>query len=661
MKSAGKILIVDDSHESLGLLSAILESEGYSVRPADSGELALEAVSLSPPELILLDSRMPGLKGPEVCRRLKSRKESRDIPVIFLSASREFNDRLEALQAGAVDFINKPFHREELLARLATQLELARLRQNLEQRVAERTRELEITNEKLNSELEAHRKSEWELRESEHRFRSIADGTPAGIAVFDKAGRLIYAGKWIQTFLGIGLQELAEDGWFRAVHPDDAPGLYQEISSAVQEQRSSHVVHRLRRSDGEYRWMASTASPRFVSGEFAGHVVVSLDISEMRRAQEQALANQKLESLGVLAAGIAHEFNNLLSTVLAHSELALSEVPTGTPVHESVSTISTVALHAAEIVSQLMAYAGAADTGTPEPVDLSAVIHDMVKLLRVSVSRGASLELNLARNLPPVWVNPGRVRDVILVLVTNASEALMGQAGVVRISVAKETSGALPSGLNQGDYIVLEVSDTGCGMTEEVMSRIFDPFFSTKFIGRGLGLASSLGVVRGAGGAITVDSSPGQGSTFRVWLPCADPLARNNEPALSPAAAKRSGWILLVDDEDGLRLAASNALQREGYSVMVARDGTSAIDLIARHAHEVEVAVLDMALPGLSGLEVCRELRRLKPDVPVIFTSALKPDEARGPISERFLQKPYRLRELVHAIRDIMPPSGPIP
>ena len=188
MKSPGKILIVDDSAESLKIVLQILADEEYEVRPADSGELALAAVAINPPELILLDMKMPGMDGVEVCRTLKSRAETRNIPVLFLSAAMDFEDRLQALQCGAVDFINKPVRREELLARVKNHLELARLQRDLEQQVAERTAELDSANDQLRSELEARRRVEEELRESEQRFRYIADSAPAGIFLFSPKG-----------------------------------------------------------------------------------------------------------------------------------------------------------------------------------------------------------------------------------------------------------------------------------------------------------------------------------------------------------------------------------------------------------------------------------------------------------------------------------------
>jgi two-component system, cell cycle sensor histidine kinase and response regulator CckA len=662
--SKGKILIVDDSEESLKLLSGTLSAEGYDVRPADSGELALAAVTLSPPELILLDMRMPDMSGLEVCRRLKSLEESRDIPVIFLSASLDFDDRLEGLQSGAVDFINKPFRREELLARLRTHLELARLRKDLEGRVAERTADLAAANEQLQSQLEAVRRAEEELRESEQRFRSIADTAPAGIALFSPEGLPTYASKWLSTFLGVTMNQLAADNWLRFVHPEDSNRLIEETGAAIREQRSSQIEHRLLRCDGEYRWVAVTATPRFFNGEFSGHIVIALDITELKRSQERALANQKLESLGVLAAGIAHDFNNLLSTILTYTDLALPEIPDESPAHESVSTIATVALRASEIVTLMMAYAGRADLGAFEPVDLPALIEEMAQLLKVSVAKATALRLNLEKGLPPIWANAAQLRQVVLNLIVNASEALETRTGTAAVSTSRiqVRQGSDPAEsrqfeLRDGDYVLLEVSDDGCGMTEDTKTKIFDPFFSTKSLGRGMGLAAVQGIVRGAGGAIGVVSAPGQGSTFKVWLPCSDRKQQDRVRTPLLPSDWAAGTVLLVDDEDALRVAEARALRREGFSVLEAHDGLAAVQLFANHSSEIGIVVLDMTLPGLSGDDVCGEIRRLKADVPVLFTSAQSStgaDDLRRPTGQRFLGKPYRLRELAQTIREMM-------
>ncbi len=661
MSSAGKILIVDDSEESRELLSEILAGEGYDARPADSGELALAAVAVSPPELILLDMRMPGMNGIEVCRRLKSRAESRDIPVIFLSASVDFGDRLEGLESGAVDFVNKPFRREELMARLKTHLELARLRKDLEHRVAERTAQLQTANDQLKSELERRRRTEEELRESEHRFRSLADTAPAIIFMADQKGLVTYVNQWGLTFTGRTLEQLAGNGYLDLVHPEDASRARETVAGASRERRPYQLEYRHRRFDGEYRWLAETGNPRFLHGEFAGHIGVILDVTELKRSQERALANQRLESLGVLTAGIAHTFNNLLSTILAHADLAIDEIPSESPAHENVSTIATVALRGSEIVNLLMAYAGHAEPDTSEPVEFSSLILAMVHLLKESVPRLTSFNVNLSKEPTPIWANAGQIRQVVLNLIVNAYEALEARSGTVTLATAKvrvnhDSPESRPPGLGDGDYVLFEISDTGCGMTEEMQAKIFDPFFSTKFLGRGLGLASAQGIVRAAGGAISLVSSPGQGSAFKVWLPFwSGRLDRKN--GMPEGRSNQAGVVLLVDDEDRLRLEASSALQREGFAVMASRDGLAALELFGKYYNEIEAVVLDLPVPGLSGPVVCNEIRRLKPEVRVLFTGIEGGDESSELTNERFLQKPYSLTELVHTLREMMAPA----
>ena len=368
------------------------------------------------------------------------------------------------------------------------------------------------------------RNAEDQLRESEERFRTIADSVPAGIVLLNAEGRSAYGSKWLLTFLGITTEQLVAGDWLQAVHPEDSDRLVMEMAAAGRDQRASQIEHRLRRCDGEYRWVAVTASPRLINGEFAGHIVLILDITEIKRGQEQALANQKLESLGVLAAGIAHDFNNFLSAILGDAHLALLEIPDESPAHENVSSITTVAQRASVIVRLMLDYAGRGEATGFEPVDLSSLVEEMVRLLRVSIPRTTSLRMNLPKNLPNTWACAAQIRQVVMNLVINGSDALEARPGTVtlttsRVSVGHEPVEPRPPDIGDGDYLLLEVADTGCGMTEEVKARIFDPFFSTKVHGRGLGLASVQGIIRGMGGAISVVSAPGQGSTFRVWFP----------------------------------------------------------------------------------------------------------------------------------------------
>jgi signal transduction histidine kinase len=287
------------------------------------------------------------------------------------------------------------------------------------------------------------------------------------------------------------------------------------------------MEYRLRRADGKYRWFLDRGTPRFSGGVFLGYVGSCLDISDLKRAQEEALSRQKLESMGLMATGIAHDFNNLLGTILASADLLSTEQVEGLSSVEEVDRIKTAAIRGAELIRELMIYAGH-ESPAFEPVNFEALVNEMLHLLKVAISKRVTLKTDLGKDLPPVRASSSQLRQLVLNLITNASDAIGDRAGEIRISaqlvkIAGEPAASLPD----GDYLRLEVSDTGSGMTREVRPRIFDPFFSTKETGRGLGLAVVHGIIRAHGGAINVTSKSGKGTTFEVLLPCANGLPRD--------------------------------------------------------------------------------------------------------------------------------------
>jgi PAS domain S-box-containing protein len=528
------ILVVDDDSYSLRLLTDTLTGGGYRVRPADSGELALASVGAIAPGLILLDIRMPGMDGFEVCRRLKADPKSRGIPVIFLSAVGQVEDRVLGLSLGAADFITKPFQAPELLARVHVHMELGRLRADLEEQVAERTAELRRANERLSLELEERGRAERELRESEERFRNLANRAPVGIWVTDAERMVTFYNRRALAFLGRKTADMVTRGWTGCVHPEDLADVSSKFHSAVVAGRSFRIECRVRRANGKYRCILNTGIPRFIGGVYSGHIGTSLDITDLKRTHEQTVVNQKLESLGVLAGGVAHDFNNLLGSIMAEADLALGDLPEDSSSRPNIERIAAIATRASEIVNLLMTYAGDRDL-TIEPVDLSKVTAEVLYLIRPPLNKTAVLDVNLGKNLPSVQANTAQIRQVVLNLITNAWEALKGQPGKITVStgqvrIGKATAAERKLDLPAGDYCYLEVADTGCGMSEQTQSKVFDPFYTTKFMGRGLGLAAVQGILRSHGGAISVVSAPGKGSTFEVLLPRATKRVKQRRP-----------------------------------------------------------------------------------------------------------------------------------
>jgi ligand-binding sensor domain-containing protein/signal transduction histidine kinase/CheY-like chemotaxis protein len=399
------------------------------------------------------------------------------------------------------------------------------------------------------------------------------------------------------------------------------------------------------------------------------------EIAERARAEEERRAldrrmqdAQRLESLGLLAGGIAHDFNNLLVGILGQAGLAEMDLPIESPVREQVQQIERAATRAAELTSQLLAYSGRGRF-VLERVDVSALVAEMAKLLETVIARNVEIEFRFAPDLPAIEADPAQIRQVVMNLLTNASDALGGQPGRITVTTdvwhASEpvpVSADVARGdhaLSPGAYVRLVVHDTGCGMDAATVSRIFDPFFTTKFTGRGLGLAAVQGIVRGHHGAIQVGSTPGAGTTFEVLFPALDRPAPSVPVATLPARiGEGRGSILLVDDEASVRSVGRMALERAGFEVVLASDGREALGVYQQIGDRIDCVLLDLTMPKLSGADTLRELRAIRPDVRVVLSSGFTEQDAVGRVigtpAHGFIQKPWKPEALVRAIESAL-------
>ncbi len=387
---------------------------------------------------------------------------------------------------------------------------------------------------------------------------------------------------------------------------------------------------------------------------------------EQRKLEGQIHHAQKLESLGVLAGGIAHDFNNLLMGVLGNASLALADLPPESPARESVAHIEQSALRAAELARQMLAYSGKGKF-IIQRLNLSKVVEEMSHLLQVSISKKAFLHYNFANSLPAVEGDPTQIRQVIMNLITNASDAVGEKSGIITISTGAmhvDSSYLSETYLNDdlpaGYYVYVEVSDTGCGMDEETRSKIFDPFFTTKFTGRGLGMAAALGIVRGHKGAIKVYSEVGRGTTIKILFPACDlpEEEASNQTGKNEMEWKPSGTILVVDDEETVRVVCQRILEGRGFRVLTADDGLSGLQLFRQEADQISLVLLDMTMPHMDGEETFREMRQIRPHVQVILTSGYSEQDATGRFAGKglagFIQKPFFPATLLGKIREIM-------
>lgn len=382
---------------------------------------------------------------------------------------------------------------------------------------------------------------------------------------------------------------------------------------------------------------------------------------ERSRLETQIQAAQKLESLGVLAGGIAHDFNNILVGILGNADLAMMDLAPESPVRRRLAGIIEASERAADLTNQMLAYSGKGRF-VVEHVDITNLVQEMTHLLEVSASKKAVIKYDLAPGqLPPVEADVTQIRQVLVNLVTNASEALGAGVGIITIRTRSMycdrdylRSTYIDEELPEGQYVVLEISDTGCGMDSETLEQIFDPFFTTKFTGRGLGLAAVLGIIRGHKGAVKVYSEPGHGTSFRILLPAVE-AATKQTPGAAGQSQVVAGTVLLVDDEEIVRDLASDMLRRLGLEVIVAADGVEALELYAERGDALSLVVLDMTMPRMNGEEAFRRMKRLRTDIPILVTSGYNEQEAierfAGQGLAGFIQKPYQFNAFGDAVR----------
>jgi len=477
---------------------------------------------------------------------------------------------------------------------------------------------------------------------SQAALRMLVDQVPAIIAMFDRELRVL-------SVSGSGLREMG-------VTPDqsigrrltDMPGVGPAVVRRAQIALTGQRVHF--EEIVLDRTLALSMAPVREDDEIVGAVSVAVDVTLARRLEARVQAAQRAESLGLLAGGVAHDFNNLLVAMLGNADLALLELAPGSSARAAVESIRTAALRAAELTTQLLAVSGR-HVGAAAPVDLAGLVDELVMLLRPTFPDGVAVDVSVAPDLARVRADATQLRQVVLNLITNARDAV-GSRG--RIEIAAEAadhdgeahdSDVISPGA--GRYVLLRVVDDGPGIDARTRNRLFEPFFTTKPTGHGLGLAAVLGVVRGHGGGLRVDSAPGHGAQFLVWWPTA--------PQDAPArAGKRHCTILVVDDEPMVRDVVCRMLEDAGCRTIAAHDGESALDLARRPDLAIDVAILDLTMPGISGRDTLAALRDLRPTLPVIACSGFDRDRREVSGVAGFLPKPFRFEQLVQMIDRVL-------
>jgi PAS domain S-box-containing protein len=673
-----RLLAIDDSPTYLQYLSQELSAESYAVEKAASAEEGLALMARETFDCVLVDLEMPGLDGIEVCRRITELRRNSQSPLVtvVVTGHEDKENMTRSLEAGADDFVGKSADISVLKARIRALLrrkffmeenrrileelknkeleavraraekEAAEVRATMAEKLAESSREIEEANRRLREALEV--------------TRAITDNAAEALFLLDAGGRVTFVNPAAERMFGFSLGELLGQVLHEKIHkvrPDGTPypadecPLMQSFRTAATFTEQEDVLLRKDGASVEVSW---SSAPVLENGKVRAAVLVIHDISERKRSEEKLRLAQRLESIGLLAGGVAHDFNNILTGIMGNASLIEEDLPPAAA--DRIRAVIDGAEKAANLTRQLLAYAGKGQF-VIEQIDFSELVRDMTGLMRLSVPKNVELLYSLRDRLPLILADPGQIQQIVMNLVINAGEAIGPEGnGTVWVSTGVQelqqpVTDAAGMQAAPGCYVFLEVKDTGCGMDSQTRTRIFEPFYTTKFTGRGLGLAAVSGIIRSQKGAIFVDSAPGAGSTFRVLFP----VTRTSNDQPGQAGGARRPKVLVVDDEQTVRDFLKAALEQHGYSVLLARDGSDGIELWQQHRDEIVLVLLDLVMPVIGGQQMLAEIKRRDPGAKVLLTSGYNEEEAKRLCARyegtAFIQKPYSARALLEHVQ----------
>jgi PAS domain S-box-containing protein len=637
------VLVVDDDEQLGQTVCDILRLHGIESVAAHTGAGGLELASTSEAEfsVALIDLRLPDMYGLDVVAKLHDIAEFTEIVVLTGNAS--LDSAIEALRENSFDYLVKPVAPDLLVSTV--------------QRGFRRWR---------------HRRAEEELLRDRERFQLVVEALSDVVTVVLPDGTIQYQSPSAQRVLGYDPGSLASHPFVDHVHPAEVDAVRAALRRAEAGAGPARAFEfRFQRSDGAWALLEGAARRLHERGD-SPIVVTSRDITERRRLERELSQAQKMETIGRLAGGIAHDFNNQLTAILSAARLASWHEGLPTEVHEELEEILRAAQRSARLTQQLLIFSRK-DIEKPTTVVLKRIVEDMASMLRRLLPDNLELVLDLSQDLASVHVDATQMEQVLLNLVVNARDAMSGTSGQLVIRTALRP--ADPAELAEGDYgeasdsvVVLEVVDQGHGMTSDVAERVFEPFFTTKDPerGTGLGLATTYGIVKRAGGSIRVHSSPGAGTTFEVRLPLSTAPTEPkvfDRSGVGTGKAEATETILLVEDDPAVRRGLGAILERAGYRVLSADGGREALRLLREAEERPDLLVTDLVMPELSGPEVASRVLEEHPDVPVLYMSGYVEEEIRAegglPYGGDLVQKPVLPEDFLSRVRQALEGTEP--
>jgi two-component system, cell cycle sensor histidine kinase and response regulator CckA len=633
------ILVIDDRAASRETARAVLDHGGYTVIEASEGRQALTLARDSHPDVVLTDVLMPGMDGYQLVRELRSDPGTAGIPVLFYTANyREDEARPLAAAFGVSKILRKDASPQELLDSIAAALTAPAPAATAGTDFG--VQHTETVTAKLLEKAQA-------LDDSEARFAAMAEAAPIGIVIADLHGHATYVNPRLSEITRVADAELLGQGWQRCLSPARRQAIRASLSDVPASLDRQRHHERLTLPGGQQRRLNVLLQPvRHPEHGLTGLIAMIDDVTAETEAEERRLAeerereaearrqlNLRFDSLARLAGGVAHDFNNLLNIVMAYDDFVRQAIEEASgailtdaqaeAVLSDIDQIYRAGQRAADITHQLLTFGGR-EVVTPVVTDINALIGEARNMIADAIGEHITVTTQLDQHLRPTLADPGQIRQVLLNLAANARDA-MPAGGRLHIETANLSTGTTqpPAGLPSGEYVHIAITDTGHGMPAPVVQQAIEPFFTTKPPGQGsggLGLATSYGVIKQAGGQLSIDSAPGCGTTIHLYLP-----ATGDKPGPAERATAAPGpsgqTVLVADDEDGLRQLVTRMLTRAGYHVLTAPSGQEALRLAQRHDGVIHALVTDVVMPAMNGRELADELRRSRPDVAVLYMS----------------------------------------